>query len=304
MDYHAMHVAEHVSRYAFAAQLCAGKRVLDVACGEGYGAYLLAKLGAKSVLGVDISEEALAVARQKFAGDNVMFLAGDALQLPELLAEHDNFEVIVSFETIEHVTDAARFLQGVRQVLAPGGVVLLSCPNDAQNREGAVPNPYHVRTYSFAEFQQSASAILGPDGRWYLGTPIQGMIVAEANSSLLSNSRVDSMLLTEMSGPDAGYLLPAQININVCTQNCSFYIGVWGAAPQSVHVASPMSRDAQMEPWWALEWFKSELQRQTSATKPALRPNGNGGRMVDDVPPTMLWRVFRLLWRVLGGGRG
>src|SRR5450759_894493 len=102
MDYHAMLAAEHASRYVFAAPLCIGKRVLDVACGEGYGAFMLARQGATEVIGVDISDEAIAIARHRFARDDVQFLIGDVLDLPALLGEQPPFDVIVSFETIEH----------------------------------------------------------------------------------------------------------------------------------------------------------------------------------------------------------
>ena len=148
MDYNAVLAAEHVSRYAFAAPLCAGKRVLDVACGEGYGAFMLAGQGATEVIGVDIAEEAISAARDRFACGCVEFLVGDALDLPDLLGKRAPFDVVVSFETVEHVSDPHRFLNGIRRVLAPGGVILVSCPNDALETARGVTNQFHVRTHT------------------------------------------------------------------------------------------------------------------------------------------------------------
>src|SRR5690242_5479118 len=79
MPYNAMLAAEHMARYVLAQPLCAGKRVLDIACGEGYGTSFLKSSGAASVVGIDISEEAIAAANARFGQAGVTFAAGDAL---------------------------------------------------------------------------------------------------------------------------------------------------------------------------------------------------------------------------------
>lgn len=269
MDYNAMLAAEHVGRYLFAAPHCAGKRVLDVACGEGYGAFMLARCGAAEVVGVDIAEDAIAVARQRFARDGVEFLVGDALDLPGLLGGRPPFDVIVSFETIEHVPDPRRFLEGIRRVLAPGGVILVSCPNDGLEAERGITNPFHARTYTLAEFQEMTSGVLGPPARWYLGTPLQGIIIAEASSWTLHNDSRDLSLLVDALEAASGHLLPAQPDMRVTPETCTFYLGVWGTAGDAVHVAAPISRKALLEPWWALEWFKAERARDAEALQRA-----------------------------------
>src|SRR5690242_18456144 len=93
---------EHVYRYAFACHFVAGKRVLDVACGEGYGAAALQRVGAASVVGVDVSELACSHVRSKYGLDA---RAGGAEQIP--LADN-SVDVVVSFETIEHVRNPGR----------------------------------------------------------------------------------------------------------------------------------------------------------------------------------------------------
>src|SRR5207249_9324746 len=99
------------------------KRVLDIACGEGYGSAALARAGAASVVGVDISAEACEHARRKYGVDARVGRA-DRIPLPA-----GSIDVIVSFETIEHVERPESFLNECVRVLAPGGALILSTPN-------------------------------------------------------------------------------------------------------------------------------------------------------------------------------
>lgn len=94
---HARIFWEHIARYRFAKDFVRGKRVLDIACGEGYGAASLAKAGAASVIGVDIASEVCEHARRKYGLDA---RAGDAQSIP---VQDRSIDLVVSFETIEHV---------------------------------------------------------------------------------------------------------------------------------------------------------------------------------------------------------
>ena len=135
---------EHMHRYAFAAAFGVGKRVLDAACGEGYGSALMARAGAR-VLGVDISDETVAHARQRYADLSALrFEQADVTALDHL--PDAGFDVIVSFETLEHVEAQERMLAGFRRLLAPGGLLLISSPDkrtysDLRNYH----NEFHVR---------------------------------------------------------------------------------------------------------------------------------------------------------------
>ena len=115
---------EHLHRYFLARDLCRGLDVLDVAAGEGYGTALLAQV-AHSVVGVDISAEAVAHAAEAYRGPNFRFLEGDARCLPLADASVD---AVVSFETIEHLWEHNQFLAEVRRVLRPGGWLIVSSP--------------------------------------------------------------------------------------------------------------------------------------------------------------------------------
>lgn len=147
---------EHLARYEFAARFVRGMRVLDVACGSGYGAQVLCGAGACEYLGVDISEEALRLARSRYrVADNVSFLRGDACSLDKVAG--GPFDVIVSFETIEHLLEPERFLAKVHEALTPCGKFIVSTPNRSySNPSGTLTseptNPYHIREWAVREF--------------------------------------------------------------------------------------------------------------------------------------------------------
>lgn len=141
---------EHFHRYVFARGLVAGLKVLDAACGEGYGSALLAT-AASFVTGVDLSESAVEHARARYRSDRLEFHVADCLELP---FDDDAFDCIVSFETLEHLEDHQGLLTEFRRVLKPGGFLLLSSPDKAvysdqqQNR-----NEFHLRELYRDEFE-------------------------------------------------------------------------------------------------------------------------------------------------------
>ncbi len=139
--------AEHYHRYFFASGFVAGKRVLDIASGEGYGTHILAQ-SAAHVTGVDISPEAVATATQKYAGDRVAFLQGSAATIPQPDAAVD---VVVSFETLEHLSEQEAMLSEIRRVLRQDGLLIISTPNKPlYSRQG--DNPFHVKELCREEF--------------------------------------------------------------------------------------------------------------------------------------------------------
>lgn len=135
--------SEHLARYLLAAQLASGCRALDAACGEGYGTQLLARAGAERALGVDVDEATVRAARERYGGH---YEAADVERLP---LDDDSFDLIASFETIEHVDDPEAALRELRRVLAPEGTLVISTPNAA---EYLVDNPFHVREFETSEF--------------------------------------------------------------------------------------------------------------------------------------------------------
>lgn len=142
---------EHWHRYALARRFVAGKRVLDAACGEGYGSALLAQTAAH-VTGVDIGAEAVEHARDRYgARENLRFAQGDATAL-DLPAQ--SFDVIVSFETLEHLRQHDELLAGFARLLAPGGWLVISSPDKRTYSDlPGFRNEHHVRELYREEFE-------------------------------------------------------------------------------------------------------------------------------------------------------
>ncbi len=148
---------EHRSRYRFAARLATkGQRVLDVACGAGFGLELLEQAGA-CPLGVDYDGAALAdMRRTSRRPEQYRLVRADATRLP---FEDQAFDLVVSFETIEHVTDARALVHEIRRVLRPRGKLVLSTPNRAFGPpERHANNPFHVREFTADELHDLLSA--------------------------------------------------------------------------------------------------------------------------------------------------
>lgn len=188
---------EHWHRYAFAAPLAAGRRVLDAACGEGYGSALLARTAA-TVLGVDLDAETVEHARGRYGGRcaNLRFERADVCALEHLPAA--GFDLIVSFETLEHLREHERLLDGFARLLAEDGLLLISTPDksryNALGGEPNQPNPFHLRELERAEFERllaarfphyrlygqklmfvsALRALEGADSRWQAATECGG----------------------------------------------------------------------------------------------------------------------------------
>jgi len=146
--------AEHFHRYFLARELCRGKEVLDVASGEGYGAAFLAQT-ARMVVGVEIDPRCVEYAISTYRSHNLQFLVGEATKLP---VEDHSIDVVVSYETIEHVPDHQLFLGEVKRVLRPNGFLLISTPDaNVYSAPGTESNPFHVKELTEAEFRATLS---------------------------------------------------------------------------------------------------------------------------------------------------
>lgn len=143
----------HVGRYHFAARFIRpGDRVLDAACGLGYGTHLVRCVTqARSFIGIDASEYGIDYARINFATQDTSFLAG---MLPDCLASIADCSVdhVLCFETLEHVQDPVGLLAEFKRVLTPGGRLICSVPHDWSDETGNDPNPYHFHVYDKPRF--------------------------------------------------------------------------------------------------------------------------------------------------------
>jgi SAM-dependent methyltransferase len=146
----------HWQRYIFAASLARGKRVLDVACGEGYGSAALASV-ALLVDAFDASQEAIAHAQATYSGPaNLSYNVAEARAYFEEAANSSKYDLVLVFEFIEHLPerDQLALLEGIKRVLAPDGLALISTPDKRLYTDARLGrNPYHVRELYRGEFE-------------------------------------------------------------------------------------------------------------------------------------------------------
>lgn len=142
---------EHLHRYSFSKKFINGKIVLDVACGEGYGAYHIADQ-AKFTFGIDIDSETIELAQKKYSRNNLKYYCCSVEKLP---LDDESIDVILSFETIEHVSNINKMIDEFKRVLKPSGLLILSTPDKKHySDERNYKNPYHLKEFYLKEFQK------------------------------------------------------------------------------------------------------------------------------------------------------
>jgi len=154
----------HLVVYEWIAARTVGKRVVDMACGEGYGSEVLSR-AAESVVGVDANPEAHEHARLRYVRQNLRF----ERDLVESFSEP--CDAVVFLQTIEHVQNPGEILEHFKAMLAPGGVAYVSTPNlltlAGPGREKS-DNPWHVKEYRAEEFRALCEAHFGQVELWGL----------------------------------------------------------------------------------------------------------------------------------------
>ena len=147
----------HLAVYEWIGARVTGLRVLDMACGEGYGSEVLSR-SASSVVGVDANPEAYEHARLRYQRQNLRFDRG----MVENYGDPSSFDAVVFLQTIEHVEDPAGVLGRFRTLLAPAGVAYVSTPNVltlAPSGESRSGNPWHIREYRAEEFRELCTSV-------------------------------------------------------------------------------------------------------------------------------------------------
>lgn len=138
---------EHLHRYKFASNFIKNKIVLDIACGEGYGSNLLSK-NASKVIAVDIDKETLEHAKNKYSTSNIDFKHGSVTNIP-LLSK--SIDVIVSFETLEHILEHEKMIDEFKRVIKDDGIIIISSPNKLNYTDKV----NHVNTHHLKELYES-----------------------------------------------------------------------------------------------------------------------------------------------------
>ena len=145
----------HLQTYRFAFEYVAGKVVLDFGCGTGYGTHMLSEK-CRTITGVDISDEAVAHAGNNYSNPNLEYKVIPSIEKFPLPFENSSFDVVVSFQVIEHINKAGTYLKEIHRVLKPGGTVIIATPDRAQRLFPFQKpwNAFHVHEYSDEELTE------------------------------------------------------------------------------------------------------------------------------------------------------
>lgn len=238
---------EHYHRYLFARAFCAGRDVVDVASGEGYGSAQLAQV-ARTVVGIEFSGPTASLARANFARPNLHFLRADARAIPLADASAD---VVTSFETIEHFTGAEAFVAEARRILRPDGCFIVSTPErETYAHPGVATNPFHLREFTRREFEALLSRHFGHVTillqRALIGSALAGEGDSPGPPLVFERRDVDRFEAT-LGIPRAPYLVAIASDLPVQPPPNSLYIER-GDLDTDAHIAAERARQiAQLQ---------------------------------------------------------
>lgn len=140
---------EHWHRYHWISTFVKNQKVADLACGEGYGSALLAQ-HAEQVTGVDINAETIQKASEKYqAFKNLKYIQSDVLSTP--MPDHA-LDLVVSFETLEHLTAHQALLNEFKRLMKPDGLLVISTPDKTVYSGSEAHNEFHVKELTQQEF--------------------------------------------------------------------------------------------------------------------------------------------------------
>jgi 2-polyprenyl-3-methyl-5-hydroxy-6-metoxy-1,4-benzoquinol methylase len=144
-------IARHFCAYKLAKDFAKGKIILDIGCGEGYGADFFADY-AKDVLGIDYDKDIINYAKDKYNKENLKF---SVLDVKDLSCLGKKFDLVCSFQNIEHIRDTDKFLKDISSLMDEGGLFICSTCNmkDASPCKSAPSNKFHIKEYLADEFK-------------------------------------------------------------------------------------------------------------------------------------------------------
>ncbi len=228
-------LAIHLARYAPVFPHVKDKKVLDIACGEGYASFCMHRYwGAASVLGLDVDADAIRQARRMFATDGLSYHCADASSW--LSSRKAKFEVITCIETIEHLDDPERFLKALNQVLRKDGVLIMTCPNDNWYfGKGQSLNPFHKNVWTFAEFKLLVENIFGPARKWYFGTRCEGFVNVDIQEQ--KDDWINALNGTFQNRKVLDFV-PPKTEAETSESQCLWYSAIWGLTGESASLGS------------------------------------------------------------------
>lgn len=277
---------EHLHRYALASSICLGRDVLDIASGEGYGSNLLAH-AARSVVGVDVSADAIAHATERYVRPNLNFLLGNAASIP---LGASCVDCVVSFETLEHHDLHDQMMLEIRRVLRPGGLLIMSTPDKANytDKSGEV-NAFHVKELYTEQFKALISKHFKFGSYYFQKVGYVGIVAPE-----VENSSSADILAGDFSGyrrlptiSDAKYNICLASDGEVPSMGLSIYDG-----QRIFEELRVISRG-----------WKNEVTRLSRALQGAQKENRDLRSSVSYRIGALITQPFRLLRDIGRGGR-
>ena len=196
---------EHLHRYLLASELAAGKIILDIASGAGYGSAMLARQ-ADHVIGVDISEDAVSYASLKYKLKNLEFRLGSCSAMPVANASID---LVVSFETIEHHAEHEAMMAEIKRVLRPDGFLIISCPDKYEYSDKPnYRNEFHVKELYRDEFRNLLKGYFKKHSIYGQRVVYGSLVLSEEGLGDIGSYDIGDSQLPVISGtPHAVYLI-------------------------------------------------------------------------------------------------
>jgi 2-polyprenyl-3-methyl-5-hydroxy-6-metoxy-1,4-benzoquinol methylase len=294
-------LAEHLARYRLAAHLAPGRRVLDAACGEGYGSVLLREAGAEEVVGVDLDPATVAHARDTHG---VASVEGDVADLP---FDDGTFDLVVSFETIEHVKDPDRALDEFARVLTDAGMLIISTPNALEYLDD---NPYHLREFTSGEFLSALRSRFPEVTPLYQQNFLTSAILDAERMKYDNGQRVVGLEATKVAGVEPGrelysIVLCGRAPLPVLDGNIAVLAGIFEAHHLAREFRESKSRALEakriQQEWYARATEAERIQQEWEArATEAERQLAELRLTLDRVMSSVSWRLTKPLRAVKG----
>jgi ubiquinone/menaquinone biosynthesis C-methylase UbiE len=211
--------SEHLHRYALASEYSKNKTVLDVACGEGYGTKLISK-NAHTIWGLDIDNESINNAKNKYQASNLNFELGDIDKMP---FEDKKFDLVICFETIEHVKDYNASLIEIKRILKDDGMLIMSTPNKlvySDNRN--FKNKFHTHEFYIEEYKKWMNKNFTNNIFLYQSQILGSYLHCEGNQSMV-NFKGSYTDISKINNLDFKYIISISSNAKLDNVNSSIF---------------------------------------------------------------------------------
>ena len=269
-------------RYYLASKLCKDKKVVDIACGTGYGSYILSK-EAKTVVGFDIDKKTIESNKKKYKNANLSF---DYSSADKIELKTNSQDIMVSYETIEHLTKEQQegFLRESKRVLKTDGILLVSTPNRNRTDMFQTRNPFHIGELNPVDFKKLLKKEYDNVCLYYLELNL-GTFVFSENQNLSSEViNICDNNLTEKNLDKPIYMLAICSNKDISSINLS-------------SVLSDVKREFLNSLWERIDSNEQANSIFTKRMNELENENRNLSEIVGRIRTNRLYKMYRFLKR-------